>query len=77
MKQDLEKTNRRLGKLETAVLTLFGVSLVAWIANKFINIDWLFTLSIAALFVASIALFVLVLMALLQKKAAPAKKRKK
>lgn len=76
MKSNMEKTNRRLGKAETAVLVLFGISLAAWTTNKFVDVSWLLTLSMATLFVASATLFVLVLMALLQKKDT-AKKGKK
>ncbi len=76
MKSDIETTNKRLGKLETAVLALFGVSLAAWVLNKFMNLDWLLTIFMAALFFASLALFALVIKALVQRKASKAKKKK-
>ena len=76
MKSDMEKTNRRLSKAETAVLVLFGISLATWIANKFVNVNWLLTLSMTTLFVASVTLFVLVLMALMQKKETSKKGKK-
>ena len=77
MKPSIEKQNKRLGKLETIVLLLFGLTLVVWIANKFININILLTICIVALLAASIALLISVLKALLQRKSAKAKPIKK
>lgn len=82
MEQTPKKLNRKIGKLESLVLILFGATLVAWIINKFADVPALLTTCIIALFVASLALLVSVLASLVQRKnvakAAPkAKKRKK
>lgn len=82
MKPNPQKLSRKISKLETTVLVLFGLALVAWIINNFVNISWLLTLCLIGLFVASVALFISVLRSLLQRRKAkaaakPKKKKRK
>jgi len=77
MKPTIEKQNKRLGKLETIVLLLFGLTLTVWVINKFINLNILLTICIVALLAASVALLISVLRALLQRKSVKAKPIKK
>lgn len=81
MKPNPQKLNRKISKLETAVLVLFGLTLVVWIINNFADISWLLTLCLIGLFITSVALFISVLISLLQKRKAaramPAKKTAK
>lgn len=69
----MEQTPRKISKLESLVLILFGATLIVWIINKFIDIPTALTICIIALFVASLALLVSVLASLVQKKKVAAK----
>lgn len=72
-----EKQNRRLGKLESFVLALFGITLIVWILNKFANLSLLLTILITGLFISSFILLVSVLRSLLQKRQAKQKPKRK
>lgn len=70
----------RMGKLESAVLYLFVLTLAVWIANSLIKAQltsYLLTISLLLLLIASAALFVLSLKALLGRRKAKATVRAK
>lgn len=78
--------NARFGKLESAVLLIFCVTLAIWVADKIISSNItsaLLTISIVVLLATSLILFISVLRSLVQsrraapKKAARKKKRKR
>ncbi len=79
--------NARFGKLESAVLLLFCITLALWVADKLISgniTSALLTISILALLAASLILFISVLRALVQSrrstkqgKKTPKKKKRK
>ena len=69
-----------MGKLESAVLYLFFISFAVWLGTKFIKSNItsdILTICLFALLIASAALFVFSLKALLERKAISKKSKKR